>query len=408
MDLSVCPLAIRAHGLAKYYTLYERPIDRLKQALWRGRRQFGRSFAALEDVSFEVRRGEVLGIIGRNGAGKSTLLQIVCGTLQPTAGTLEVHGRVAALLELGAGFNPEFTGRENVFLGALLMGASEAEVRDRFEDIVAFAGLRDFIDQPVKSYSSGMYVRLAFAVATAFEPDILVVDEALSVGDGAFARKSFDRIMALKEAGATILFCSHAMYHVDALCERALWLDRGRVRMLDEARRVTAEYNHFLAADASPATATAPTACPATGARVAEGTARILGISGRSDGIEGRQLYPVSRRSTLEISVTFASDPRLPCPSVALGIENDAGIGVSSAIAYGDSGTVSRQADGHGQATVVFPRLPLLKGRYHVTVFLACERGLHVYDAAPRCLTLEVRQEDVLQGLVALPHHWMA
>ncbi|MCX5875933.1 MAG: ABC transporter ATP-binding protein [Deltaproteobacteria bacterium] len=394
---------IRLNNLGKCYHLYDKPRDRLLQMLSWGRRRYYREFWALRDVSLEIGRGDVVGIIGCNGAGKSTLLQLVCGTLNPTHGEINVHGRVAALLELGAGFNPEFTGRENVVMSAAVMGLSSDEVEARLEEIIDFSGIRSFIDQPVKTYSSGMYVRLAFSVATSVDPDILVIDEALSVGDGAFARKSFERIMALKDRGATILFCSHAMYHVDALCERALWLDRGEVRMFDSAQKVTAAYNAFLARE-NPPTVGQDTPAPASVAAV--GTARILRVSTRCDGIEGRRLTVVSRNSTVELSVEFASDPILPCPSVALGIENDAGVGVTSAIGFGETGAVKRTPDGAGCATVIFPEIPLLKGRYHVTVFLACERGLHVYDSAPRCLTLEVTQEDALQGVVVLPHQW--
>lgn len=219
--------AIRAQHLGKAFQLYERPIDRLKQMLMRGRRRYYKEFAALHDVSFELRKGEVLGLVGRNGAGKSTLLQLICGTLNPSAGQVAVQGRVAALLELGAGFNPDFTGQENIYLNASILGLSKAEIDARYDDIVEFSGIADFIHQPVKTYSSGMYVRLAFSIATSVDPDILVIDEALSVGDGAFARKSFDRIMRLKEKGATILFCSHSVYQIEALCTRALWLDKG-------------------------------------------------------------------------------------------------------------------------------------------------------------------------------------
>lgn len=239
-------LAIEAHGVGKRFSLFNHPKDRLKQLLWGRYKQYSRDFWALQDVSFDIRRGEVVGLVGRNGAGKSTLLQMVCGTLTPSTGTLAVRGRVAALLELGAGFSPDFSGLENVYMNAAILGLSRPQVDERLDSILAFADIGQFIHQPVKTYSSGMFVRLAFAVATSVEPDILVIDEALSVGDGAFARKSFDRIMALKENGATILFCSHAMYHVQALCSRALWLEGGKMRMWDAAAKVTTAYETSL------------------------------------------------------------------------------------------------------------------------------------------------------------------
>jgi lipopolysaccharide transport system ATP-binding protein len=229
--------AIQARHLGKAFQLYERPIDRLKQMLMRGRRRYYKEFAALHDVSFELQKGEVLGLVGRNGAGKSTLLQLICGTLTPSGGQVAVHGRVAALLELGAGFNQEFSGKENIYLNASILGLSKEEIDERYEAIVEFSGIADFIHQPVKTYSSGMYVRLAFSIATSVDPDILVIDEALSVGDGAFARKSFDRIMRLKEKGATILFCSHSIYQIEALCTKALWLDKGVVKLTGDPLR---------------------------------------------------------------------------------------------------------------------------------------------------------------------------
>ena len=187
--------AIRAVGLGKTFAVYERPLDRLWQLLAGHRRQYGKRFPALADISFVLPKGQVLGLVGDNGAGKSTLLQLICKTLTPSTGQLEVHGRVAALLELGAGFNPDFSGRENIYLNAAVLGLTQSEIDQRYAGIVEFSGVADFIEQPVKTYSSGMYMRLAFSIATCVDPDILVIDEALSVGDGAFARKSFDRIM---------------------------------------------------------------------------------------------------------------------------------------------------------------------------------------------------------------------
>lgn len=220
-------IAIRVDRLSKCYQIYAKPQDRLKQSLWRGRKQFFREFWALRDISFEVKKGEMVGIIGRNGSGKSTLLQIICGTLAPTSGEVETHGRVAALLELGAGFNPEFTGRENVYLNGSILGLRREEVDARYDEIVSFADIGDFIEQPVKTYSSGMFVRLAFAVQACVEPDILVVDEALAVGDVFFRQKCYRRLAALREKGCSIILVTHAMNDVEQFCERALLLHQG-------------------------------------------------------------------------------------------------------------------------------------------------------------------------------------
>jgi ABC-type polysaccharide/polyol phosphate transport system ATPase subunit len=229
-------VAIAVRGLGKRYMLYERPHERLKeQLLWRFGRRFGREFWALHDVTFEVGRGEAVGIVGRNGSGKSTLLHIIAGTLCPTAGEVAVAGRVAALLELGSGFNPEFTGRENVFLNGAILGLSRADVLRRFDDIAAFADIGEFLDQPVKVYSSGMLVRLAFAVQAHVDADVLIVDEALAVGDAYFQHRCMRRIRQLVDRGTTLLFVSHATDAVKRFCRRGLWLDGGGLCYFGEA-----------------------------------------------------------------------------------------------------------------------------------------------------------------------------
>jgi len=239
-------IAIRVQNITKAYQIYDKPQDRLKQSLWRGRKQFYREFKALDDVSFEVKKGETVGIIGRNGSGKSTLLQIICGTLAPTSGTVEVNGRVAALLELGAGFNPEFSGKDNVYMNATILGLSKEEIDAKYDEIVVFADIGDFIDQPVKTYSSGMMVRLAFAVAINVDPLILIVDEALSVGDELFQRKCFSRIEAIKNNGATILFVSHSGGTIVELCDHAVLLDAGEKLMIGEPKQVIAQYQKLI------------------------------------------------------------------------------------------------------------------------------------------------------------------
>lgn len=239
-------IAIAAHGLAKSYHIYDKPIDRIRQGLWRGGKQFYREFQALKDVSFTIARGETVGIVGRNGSGKSTLLQLICGTLAPSHGEIEIRGRVAALLELGAGFNPEFTGKENVYLNASIMGMTDDEIGSRFDRIAAFADIGSFMDQPVRTYSSGMYVRLAFATAINVEPDILVIDEALSVGDEAFQRKCFSRIQDIKNRGGTILFVSHAASAVVELCDRAILLDAGEILLTGSPKQVITQYHRLI------------------------------------------------------------------------------------------------------------------------------------------------------------------
>jgi len=238
--------AISVNSVTKSYKLYECHADRVKEAFHPFRKKYHYTFNALNDVSFQVNKGETLGITGRNGSGKSTLLQIICGVLQATSGTVEIKGRISALLELGAGFNPEYTGRQNVYIKSSILGLTRDEIDARFDDIVAFADIGDFISQPVKSYSSGMVVRLAFAVAISVEPDIFIVDEALAVGDAAFQRKCFARIKQIQESGSTILFVSHGAGTVIELCNRAVLLEQGELLIGGSPKQVVSHYHRMI------------------------------------------------------------------------------------------------------------------------------------------------------------------
>jgi len=226
--------------LGKSYRIYPSQRARLHE-LVTGRRTHEESWA-LRDVSFALKAGDALGVIGDNGAGKSTLLKLIAGTLRPTTGSVRLQGRLTAILELGTGFHPDFSGRDNLFFAGALMGVERAELLDYFDEIVAFSELADVIDRPVKTYSTGMVVRLAFSLVTAVSPQILIIDEALAVGDRAFQRKCIDRMMQIRDSGATILFCSHSMHHVMQFCDRALWLEQGGVKALGEAAAVVDQY----------------------------------------------------------------------------------------------------------------------------------------------------------------------
>jgi lipopolysaccharide transport system ATP-binding protein len=417
--------AIRVAHMSKCYHMYAQPGDRLKQAFASLASQlFGlqttpyfREFWSLKDVSFEVKKGETLGIIGRNGAGKSTLLQILCGTLTPTSGTVQTYGRVAALLELGAGFNPEFTGRENIVMNASVLGLTDLEIKDRIEDIIAFADIGPFIDQPVKTYSSGMYVRLAFSIATSVDPDILVIDEALSVGDGSFARKSFDRIIALRDAGKTILFCSHSLYQVEAICDRVVWLDGGQVQVMGEPAKAIVAYNAMLSKLSSPVSALSFTAqvkhahdteqaVQTEVVKAPAGVAYIKQVTVRTDGLDGKDLQVSSRKSLVQIQLDFLSDVNLPAPSVAVVITDSEGREIASAGTVNDKVPLQISANGEGSALLSYEHFPLLKGVYWVNVLLMCEKGIHIYEPAEKVAKLTVHQSDSEIGIVSLPHHW--
>lgn len=236
--------AIQVTHLSKCYQIYDKPSDRLKQTLMRGRKNYYREFWALNDISFSIQKGETVGIIGRNGSGKSTLLQMVCGTLNPTNGHIQTHGRIAALLELGSGFNPEFSGRENIYLNGTILGLTHQEIETRYADIVAFADIGQFIEQPVKTYSSGMVVRLAFAVIAHVDADILIIDEALSVGDVVFTQKCMRFLRTFMETG-TVLFVSHDTSSVSNLCNKAIWIHQGKLRMSGDVSNVINAYNEY-------------------------------------------------------------------------------------------------------------------------------------------------------------------
>jgi lipopolysaccharide transport system ATP-binding protein len=410
-------LVIRAASLGKSYRLYARPADRLWQFVWGNRKKLHNDFVALEGVSFNLLRGQVLGIVGVNGAGKSTLLQLIAGTIAPSHGKIETRGRVAALLELGSGFNPEFTGRENIYLNAAVLGLSRAEIDARLQDIIDFADIGQHIDQPVKTYSSGMHTRLAFSIATSVDADVLIVDEALSVGDGAFARKSFDRIMQIKEGGATVLFCSHVLFHIEVFCDKALWLHQGKVRALGQVTDVLSKYQEFLddlnqppppaVADASSEQAASPleSVLPVPAAHPV-GFARIRSVEVAMDGQVGQELYGNSGLSCLEMRIAFSSDPQLPCPSAGLVISSDGGRILATHFATSQGLVMARNATGEGVAQIRVPNLPLNKGRYRIGAYLMCEKDVHVYQWIDPVAHVQMHREGHDQGYWVLSGEW--
>jgi ABC-type polysaccharide/polyol phosphate transport system ATPase subunit len=323
-------VAIRASGLSKEYRIYNRPLDRFKQAFGWGRRKYYRDFAALHEVNLEVRRGDMVGILGRNGSGKSTLLQIIAGTLTPTSGEVEVHGRVAALLELGSGFHMEAPGRENVFMNGAILGLSREQVQAKYDEIAEFADIGEFIDQPVKTYSSGMAVRLAFAVAAHVDAQVLIVDEALAVGDAPFQAKCFRRIERLREAGVTILLATHDIQAVSSMCAHALLLDHGHVAAWGPGKEIAHEYyrrvqeldtrgeydGHCERAHAQAHRLQAPQLDQ--GERMGDGTAEITGFNVYDHHDRPARALGVRKPCRFEVSVRFHAPLENPHVGVAL------------------------------------------------------------------------------------------
>ena len=397
---------IELKNIEKNYKIYKRPIDMLLQMLpWNRDKKLYKDFYALKGINLDIFQGDVIGIVGQNGAGKSTLLQIVCQTLQPSSGTLRVNGRVAALLELGSGFNLEFSGRENVYMAGAIAGLSKKEIDEKYESIVSFSGIGDHIDSAVKTYSSGMMVRLAFAVATSIEPDILVIDEALSVGDGAFARKSFDRIMSLKDSGCTILFCSHSLYQVEVLCDKVMWLDCGQIQAFGEPSGVINSYQKYLDAimngkEQDGGTIAADTPRIGNNSLTHIKSVRIFS----DDGQEG-DLNIVCDENDISIEVSFVADMSLPIPTLGVLITDDQLKNITSCGSFYDNVPLRVNEKGEGVARVTYPKIGLMKGRYYVHVFLMCERAIHIYDGL-QCNALNVTQKGAELGVVSLPREW--
>ena len=393
--------AIQVEGLSKAYRIYARPKDRVKEYLVRGLKCH-QEFWALRDVAFQAPVGSTFGLIGDNGSGKSTLLQLLAGTLTPTLGTVRVQGRISAILELGAGFNPEFTGRENVFMCGAIMGIGQQEMTERFEEVLSFAEIGDFIDRPVRMYSTGMYLRLAFAVATTVDPEVLILDEALAVGDQYFQKRCIDRIEAFRKAGKTIVFCSHNTYQVRMICDQVIWLRDGRVAMIGETLRVVAEYESYLR-DRIGETESAPT--------VYKPAARDLGpnpapwISNVSTVVDGEAVsrHELHTGDDLAIAVSYEV-PRPPTTvHVAVRIFRNDGIECYGIGTHVDGVTLPPAS---GRMTITFPNLQLLAGEYYVSVYLLDETGLHPYEELGKGCSFWVSQSFVALGMCKLNHEW--
>lgn len=392
--------AIHVHQLTKRYRIWPRPVDRLLEAVT-GRRRH-REKRALDEISFTVPVGESLGIIGENGAGKSTLLKILAGVTQPSSGTVETSGRVASILELGTGFHPDLSGRHNVSLNAALLGLDASEVAASLPEIERFSELGAAFDEAVKTYSTGMVMRLAFAIATQVRPRVLIVDEALSVGDGYFQKKCIDHLLEFVGAGNTLLFCSHAMYYVSAFCQRAVWLRDGRVAAFGPAREVVASYEAHLVAR----TAESPPEQIDSGATV--GPARLTRVAvvdaaGRAHG--GGEPLIVRHGAPFAVEIAWEGDDPQREYHLGIGINRADDLEVFACTTHRDGLPALRGQQRH-RVRFEVPELPLVKGDFTVYAFLSDGAALHIYDQAVVRGAFSVESESYAFGLVDVDHRW--
>lgn len=391
-------------GLGKAYALHHSPRSRLRTLLT-GRSSIPAHWS-LKDVSFSLHRGQALGLVGNNGAGKSTLLKLLASSVQPTAGSVQVDGRLTAILELGAGFHPDFTGRQNLFFAGSLIGLGHADIERLLPEIVAFSELEAALDRPVKTYSSGMVVRLAFALVTAVEPDVLIIDEALAVGDQRFQKKCIDRITAFRERGCTILFCSHSMYHVKQLCDVALWLDAGVTKAFGPTEEVVSAYESHLRSLEAPTAAAGDTGSAtalASQREVVSATAAALlacevAHLGAGD-------PPLLEHPDLRVCVR-ARVPEGDAPNFGIMLEQADGRGITAVTTHDEGVAPHRLDDGTWETVVTFTDLPLFTGDYVLSVYLFDHSGLVVYEEWPKCQYFRVLYPSKVPGLVRLPHRW--
>lgn len=391
------PLAVEVVGVSKKFRLFKERNNTLKATIMRGRRVIADDFWALKDVSFEVYEGETFGLIGENGSGKSTMLKCMTRILRPNEGTVTVTGKVSALLELGAGFHPELTGRENVFLNGAILGLSQKELRRRFDDVVDFAGVGAFIDEPVKNYSSGMYVRLAFAVAINVDPDVLLVDEVLAVGDEAFQRKCNEQLTELRRQGKTIVFVSHGLDVVQNICDRAAWFSHGRLMQVGRPKEVIDAYTDTVQVDRQ--------VDEEGHSRWGSGEARISAIE-LLDAAE----RPVKRTCGGDVAtfrLHYQMQQAIEQPVFGLDIRTIDGFTVS-ALRSRDVDCVPEKLNGEGHVDLTFDPVRLLPGTYDVSVSITDIAALHVYDLRVDVMRFDV-ERGVFQehrGVVALGGRW--
>jgi ABC-type polysaccharide/polyol phosphate transport system ATPase subunit len=382
---------ISARDLSKTYKVYARPVDRLIEGLLRRPRHT--PFDALRGVDFEVPKGEGLGIIGENGAGKSTLLKILAGITAPTSGDFHLAGSVASILELGSAFHGELTGRQNIVLNAAMFGLDRQQVAEHTPGVIEFSELGRFIDQPIKTYSTGMVMRLGFAIATQVEPDVLIIDEALSVGDGYFQKKCMVHLKSYVEDGGTLLICSHAMYYISAFCKRALWLHEGKIEALGPTQEVVPRYEAYLdsKSDRNEEPQEVVEAKPSAPARLT-GVDLVTGSTYR-------------HASPLVLEVAWSCDDPSMAFHLAVGLNRPDELEVASFLSHRSGAGPWTGRTSH-TVRLEIPALPLVKKSFKLYIFLLAEDGLHIHDTRILEDAFTVEYEDYPFGIVAIPHNW--
>jgi len=393
--------ALELNNITKTYRIYPSPMYRLKEIIFR--KKLHTDFTVLNNIDLAIKKGETFGIIGENGAGKSTLLKIIADTVKPTAGEIKRNGRISALLELGAGFNPELTGEENIFLNAFLLGLTKAEIESKKQDIIDFSELGEFIKRPVKTYSSGMYLRLAFSIAMSVNPEILIIDEALAVGDQHFQKKCIDRMMQFRKSGKTILFCSHALYLVQELCDKTLWLQNGGAARIGDTPKVINAYNDWVREKEA-------------GMKVSTKVSEGVNENGNQKIVWLEWIKVVDEEENEQKVIRTGQDVWLSiCVRIkdySLKYKGHIGIAINRNDEEAIYGTTTKM-DGlmpisfyDGQKIVLkFPSLPLLAGQYYFLVALIDEHAVHLYDVQ-RSRMFSVENMCGELAIVRLEHEW--
>jgi len=403
---------ISCRDLSKHYAIYPSPRTYLKELIYFGKKKFYKNFVALEDINFEIPKGQTLGIIGRNGAGKSTLLKILAGTTRPTGGEINVFGKVAALLELGAGFHPEFSGRRNIILNGTIMGYTRQEIYNKFDDIVSFAELEEFIDLPIKTYSSGMIVRLGFSIAINTNPDILLIDEVLAVGDIAFQKKCIRKLNELRRLGKTILLVSHSLGDLGGFCDRVILLSEGRIMYDGNTEQVIKKYLAIMGQDISESSSDEYDMLGIESTKFEKRSKEIeIGKVSILD-IKGNQVSSINTGEQLQIIIDYKVNQKMSNPLFRMGFYRSDGLFVMGTNTYRQNinfGTIKKD----GRLAVIFDTVNLLQGLYYITIEIcrneyASSLSGSTIDCHNMAYQLDIKSPRSLGGGIAyIPNRWV-